>query len=389
VTKPLGLFFFNQNAFRFYLSFLLLLSYQAKADVVKPALVEISVYSEGSYRIEIRTSIEAILTGINSRFTNTTQSPNAKKYDELRALQAPYLLKEFQAYQNQFMQHVGFKLDNKRAFFDSIEVNIPDPGYTKIPRTSLIILHGKIEQRVKSLSWHYPAFFSDNAVRVRQIDNNKEKWHWSNWQWLRNDQWSQPFSLTEVFHKQSIKSIISTYTQAGFEHIVPRGLDHILFVLGIFLFSLKLKAILWQVTLFTLAHSITLSLAMMDIWTLPATLVEPLIALSIAYIGIENLFVKKIKVSRLIIVFAFGLLHGMGFASMLADFGVPNYGFFTALMSFNFGVEIGQLFIIAITYALIVHWCKNRAWYRSRIVLPSSFVIGLIGIFWCYDRLLI
>ena len=152
MIKPLGPPYFNNNTLRFYLSFLLLLSYQAKPDVVKPALVEISVYSQGSYRIEIRTSLEAILTGINSEFTNTTQSPNAKRYDELRVLQAPLLLNEFGVYQKQFLRQIKFKLDNKRVNFDSIEINIPEPGYTKIPRTSLIILHGKIEQKVKSLS---------------------------------------------------------------------------------------------------------------------------------------------------------------------------------------------------------------------------------------------
>jgi hydrogenase/urease accessory protein HupE len=148
---------------------------------------------------------------------------------------------------------------------------------------------------------------------VRQVDEASEKWHWSDWQWLRNDEHSTPFSLTEVFTRQPATQVIATYLVLGFEHILPKGLDHILFILGIFLLSTHLRPLLWQVTMFTVAHTITLGLSMRGVISLPANIVEPLIALSIAWIGIENMFAHSLHRSRLVIVFLFGLLHGMGF----------------------------------------------------------------------------
>lgn len=371
----------------FYLYFLLLFSVGAKADIVKPTLVEISVFTEGYYQVEIRASIEAILTGINSEFTDTTQSPNSQKYDALRVLQATDLLDEFKAFHNQFMSLVKLKLDRNIVDFDSIKVEIPDVGYVKVPRISLIVLQGKIDPNVKSLNWFYPSSFADNVVRVRQIDKTGENWHWSNWQWIRNNQWSQSFSLTEVFHQQSLWSITVTYAQAGFAHIIPKGKDHILFILGIFLFSIRLKSLVWQVSMFTLAHSITLTLAITGTLTLPAFFVEPLIALSIAYIGFENIFRKQIKSSRLVLVFIFGLLHGLGFATMLSEFGLPNHSFISALISFNIGIEIGQMFILLMAYVLVGYWFNHCSWYRQKIIVPASLLIGLTGLYWCYDRL--
>lgn len=173
---------------------------------------------------------------------------------------------------------------------------------------------------------------------------------------------------------------------AGFDHIIPKGLDHILFILGIFLLSTKLKPLAWQATMFTLAHSITLSLSMFNVISLPASIVEPLIALSIAYIGFENIFAHKLKSSRLALVFAFGLLHGMGFASVLADFGMPESAYATALISFNLGVELGQLAILTAAYFGITVWFKNKQHFHNYVTIPGSVLIGITGLYWTWDR---
>jgi len=360
---------------------------KSQADIVKPALVEISVNTNGFYRIEVRASIEAMLTGINSKYKNTKESPNAQAYDELRVLQAKELKQEFKKFHDKFNRIVKLKFDGKDISLSISDVKIPEPGYVKVPRISVIILEGKINRSVENIRWYYPQAFGDNAVRVRQVNEKKEKWHWSNWQWLRNDAWSDEFSLSEVFHKQSIWTVINDYGKAGFDHILPKGLDHILFILGIFLLSIQLKPLLWQVTMFTIAHSITLSLAMLEIFSLPSTVVEPLIALSIAFIGIENVYSNKMKASRLMVVFLFGLLHGMGFASMLADFGMPDDAFATALISFNIGVELGQLTIIALAFIAVGYWFRYKTWYRKVIVIPASLFISAVGLYWTYDRI--
>jgi len=356
------------------------------ADIVKPALIEISVYTDGNYRIELRASLEALMTGINSKYKNTQDAPNADAYDELRALQPAELREKFIQFEPELYKEIQLKFDEQAVNFQISDIQIPLPGYTKVPRTSIIILEGKASRQAKHLTWYYPARFSDNAVRVRQVDEVNEKWHWSSWQWLRKDKPSKTFSLQEIFTEPSRFEVISDYTVAGFEHIIPRGLDHILFILGIFLLSTKLKPLVLQATMFTLAHSITLSLSMFNVVSLPASIVEPLIALSIAYIGIENIFAHKLKTSRLALVFVFGLLHGLGFASVLAEFGMPESAYITALISFNIGVEIGQLVILTVAFFGITYWFKNKQHFYNYITVPGSVIIGVTGLYWTWDR---
>ena len=181
--------------------------------------------------------------------------------------------------------------------------------------------------------------------------------------------------------------MITEYTAAGFDHIIPQGLDHILFVLGLFLFSTRMRPLLWQVTMFTIAHSITLAMAMTGMIELPARIVEPLIALSIAYVGIENIWHRRLHKSRLVLVFAFGLLHGLGFASMLADFGMPDDAFVTALITFNVGVELGQLAVILVAFLAIGLWFGGKPYYRRLVVIPGSLMITLVGLYWTWERL--
>jgi hydrogenase/urease accessory protein HupE len=378
-----------------YLCLIMLLTLQASllpaahADVVKPALIEISINTSGSYRIEVRASLEALLTGINARYRNTQDAPNAEDYDALRILPADELAVAFRPFETTFIARTELRLDGIRVPLVITSIEIPEPGYPKVPRISVITLEGEIDRSARSLTWYYPEAFGDNAVRVRQVDEANERWHWSDWQWLRNDRASEPFSLTELFTRQSTASVIGTYLVLGFEHILPYGLDHILFILGIFLLSTRLRPLLLQVTMFTVAHTLTLGLSMAGIINLPDNVVEPLIALSIAYIGLENVFAHSLHRSRLLIVFLFGLLHGMGFASVLADFGMPPDAFMTALISFNVGVELGQVAIILMAYFVVGMWGHNRSWYRSAVVVPASLAIAMIGLYWTWDRVVI
>ena len=357
------------------------------ADVVKPALVEISAYTNGAVKVEVRASIEALLTGINARYKNTQDAPMAAEYDELRVMQPEDLHKQFLAFEHQMLEQVFLKADGTEVQLTIESVSIPEPGYTKVPRISVIMLSGEIDRSTKNLQWYYPARFGDNAVRVRQVDEVNEKWHWSGWQWLRKDQSSQLFSLENIFTRRPVTEVIISYIVVGFEHIVPRGSDHILFILGIFLLSVKMKPLLWQVTMFTIAHTITLGLSMNGVISLPPNIVEPLIALSIAYVGIENIFSKRLHKSRLLLVFCFGLLHGLGFAGVLADFGMPADDFVTALISFNVGVELGQLAVISAAFLVVGLWFSTKPWYRKAVIIPGSAAISVIGLFWTFERL--
>lgn len=176
-----------------------------------------------------------------------------------------------------------------------------------------------------------------------------------------------------------------SFMRLGFLHILPEGLDHILFVLGLFLLAPRLKPLLTQVTAFTLAHSLTLGLAMAGLIAAPPRVVEPLIALSIAVVAIENLYARKVHAWRWLTVFAFGLVHGLGFAGALRQMPLEPGRIFLPLISFNLGVEGGQLAVIALA-AGATCWCWQRPWYATRVVRPASMLIAAIGLFWAVQR---
>lgn len=177
------------------------------------------------------------------------------------------------------------------------------------------------------------------------------------------------------------------YLILGFTHILPAGLDHILFVLGLFLLNPKLKPVLLQVTAFTVAHTITLGLSVYKIINLPPAIVEPLIALSILFVAVENVCTTKLKSTRLAVVFIFGLIHGMGFASALGETGLPENRFFTSLLLFNIGVELGQITVILAAWFLLAKWFGNKPYYRKYIVIPASVIIGCMALYFLFTRI--
>jgi HupE / UreJ protein len=179
---------------------------------------------------------------------------------------------------------------------------------------------------------------------------------------------------------------LALYLRLGFHHIVPEGADHILFVLGLFFLGITWRKLLSQTTVFTVAHATTLFLSTYGIFSLPSRYVEPAIALSIAYIAMENVFKPKLGPGRLAVVFGFGLVHGLGFASSLSDVPFPKKDFLVALLGFNFGVDFGQLFVIALAF-LAVGWFRNQPWFRARIAVPSSLAIAAVGLFWGVQRI--
>jgi hydrogenase/urease accessory protein HupE len=205
-------------------------------------------------------------------------------------------------------------------------------------------------------------------------------------QWVDGGKTSPPFPLDRAVVPLTRWEIIKLYLRLGYTHILPRGLDHVLFVLGIFLLAVRMKPVLWQVSAFTVAHTITLALTVYGVVSLPPRIVEPLIALSIVYVAIENVFTARLHAWRPVVVFCFGLLHGMGFAGVLSEIGLPRSEFVPALLSFNAGVEGGQLTVIAVAFLLLGLPFGRKPWYRQRIVIPGSLIIAAIGLYWSIQR---
>lgn len=182
--------------------------------------------------------------------------------------------------------------------------------------------------------------------------------------------------------------VIWFYLKMGVIHIVPLGFDHILFVISLCLLSNKISTILWQASAFTVAHSITLGLSMQNIVAAPSGIVEPIIALSIVFVAVENIILSELKPWRILIVFFFGLVHGMGFASALSEVGLPRNNFFTSIIAFNVGVEIGQIAIILLVFGLIVAPFGKRITYKKRLVYPVSAIIAFIAFYWTIERII-
>jgi hydrogenase/urease accessory protein HupE len=315
-----------------------------------------------------------------------------------------------------FLEQTEIRFDGHsvRARFEYV----PASAFNDLAQApSRVRLSGPLPAGARQFDLRYGLALGTYALNVRIGDGPVQT------QWVVGGATSEPLSLSSPPPPPTRLEVAWQYLTLGFTHIVPHGLDHILFVLGIFLLSSRWRSVVAQVSTFTIAHSITLALTMYGVVSLPARVVEPMIALSIVYVAIENLVIQELKPWRLALVFSFGLLHGMGFAGVLRDLGLPRPQFVTALISFNLGVEAGQLSVIAVAFLAIAYWQRasvvrrvllqadpvvrsvrlqadlvvggvgvqldhENAAYRRFVVQPASMLIAAVGLFWTIQRAL-
>jgi len=279
-----------------------------------------------------------------------------------------------------------------RIRFDGVKqlppASFPERGLPAAPETppTLLGLVARFEDRVPTgaAEFTFGASRAFGPVRLEVID---EKTDSRTTHLLDVAADSEPIPLDRPVAAVSRTATFVRYLTLGFEHILPLGVDHILFVLGLFLLSAQWRPLLLQVSAFTVAHTLTLALSMAGVVSLSPRIVEPLIALSIAYVAIENIATGDLKPWRPAVVFGFGLLHGLGFAGVLRDLGLPAGEFVPALVAFNLGVEAGQLAVLLLAFALL-GWCRKADWYRAQVTVPASLAIALVGLFWAVTRTL-
>lgn len=360
----------------------LLVCSAATAHRLRPAIVTITFNSDATYAATIDLNAEAILAGIGPEHQDTSESPNAREYDALRELPSAELRRRVESFGDRLLAGMDIRIDGESAPVNLTAIDVPEVGDVSRERITTLHLAGTMPNAASSFVWSYDERFGSSAIRVKRADEDTVQTAF-----LNAGETSETFRIGAPLQPKTTLEIYRDYIELGYTHILPKGLDHILFVLGIFLLSVRWRPLLYQVTAFTIAHTITLGLSLYGYISLPSSIVEPLIALSIVYVGIENILTPQLKPWRIFVIFGFGLLHGMGFAGVLQEIGLPENEYLNALIAFNIGVELGQLSVIAIAFLAVGAWFSKRDWYRARIVIPGSLAISLIGAYWFVERI--
>lgn len=352
---------------------LMLLAAAASADAheIGKTQVSASFGPDGAYQLDVVVDPDALLTRLQILASGAI-GPPASRQDRDRAIATLMPM---------FARAVRLRFDG--ADSDPRIEYRPVSAFSDLAQApSAVRLTGVAPAGADAFTFSYDLASGTFALVARVRDSAAQTF------WLEGGRDSQPISLAAPPPPPTTAAIARRYLTLGLTHIVPKGLDHILFVVGLFLLSTRWRSVLLQVSTFTLAHSITLGLTMYGLVSLPARVVEPMIALSIAYVAIENLVTTELKSWRLALVFGFGLLHGMGFAGVLRDLGLPRGDFLTALVTFNVGVEAGQLMVVGLAFGAVAYWRSDGPSYRRFITQPASLAIAAMGVYWTFQRLL-
>ena len=379
------------------LAFLVALAASARAHEVQPAVADLEIGAD-EVMVAVRLTLEAPLAGVDLEgLADTNDAANSDAYDARRALAPEALEAELRAAWLRLQSLITLQSGGERLAPELRSVAVPAVGNTELARFSTVVFAAPLPAGDDPVIFGWDATMGALILRQQGVEDGYTAF-------LQNGALSDPIPRSGG-DPRSAGQIAADYVISGFEHIIPLGLDHILFVLGLFFFALRWGPLLWQVTAFTVAHTVTLGLATLGVISIPDEwmwLVEALIALSITYVAVENVFRPSMGWLRPAVVFGFGLLHGLGFASVLAEFGLPQGQFVLALLAFNVGVELGQLAVIlgAFVLILLARMAAELAplddeeamardlpvIYRS-VSLVGSLLIALIGLYWTLERI--
>ncbi len=318
----------------------------ARAHEVQPTIADLQT-ADGVVTLSLRMNAEAFVADLDlDGLEDTNAAENADDYDALRALSPDEMATRLRDAWPEISQDIALRAGGQPVPLALESVQVGDPGNIELPRPSQVVLRGDLPDGAGALSLDWGQ--GNGALILRQQGVEQPFTGY-----LDGGETSPEIPLTGMGAPASGLSVFAEYIPVGFDHILPKGLDHILFVLGLFFLSTHLRPLIWQVTAFTAAHTITLAMAALGWVNVPGSIVEPLIAASIVYVALENIWARDLSPWRPAVIFGFGLLHGLGFASVLAEFGLPEANFIPALIGFNVGVEVGQLTVIAIAFLIV------------------------------------
>ena len=363
---------------------LLLGSNTSFAHEITPAVVNISVQEDNTINVRLMVNLESMIAEIGPCHEDTEESANSQKYEALRELNPQQLAAKFELFKPVFLKSVSVTDSSTRPLtLKSVTTFIPEVGETAVRRDTMINMVYQANSTQDAFQWQWSEQFGEVIVRAESHTGELDYASL-----LGAGKFSAAIPIAGKDVQQSVLDVIMNYTKEGFRHILPLGLDHMLFIIAIFLISPYWKTLFLQATVFTVAHSITLALGATQVLNMPGSIVEPLIALSIVVMCIENIFSSTSGRFRLVTVFVFGLLHGLGFAAVLGEVGLDTKNFVVALLSFNVGVEVAQLLVIFICMLTVGLWLRHKPWYHSRVTVPASIVIGAIGAYWLVERII-
>ncbi len=363
------------------LTFMLLLAgfNPLRAHEIRPAIADLTV-SADRIEIEMQLTLESLVAGLDlTELEDTNASPLAELYDRFRAMGSAELDVALRKIWPDIRKGITLNAGEQRVELEIVDIQVPEVGNLELSRESVLFLMAALPNDNSDVVFGWQS--ENGPLVVRQVLDSEDGYSG----YLTGGELSAPLPRTGSARQTWLVAFLD-YIKIGFIHIVPKGLDHILFVLGLFFFSLKLRPILTQVTAFTIAHTVTLASAALGVISVPASIVEPLIAASIVYVAVENILQSELRPWRTAVVFGFGLLHGLGFASVLGDIGLDPTRFFTGLIGFNLGVEFGQLAIISTAFLTVGYWFGKKPWYSDVIAKPISLGIAVVGAFWFIQR---
>ncbi|KAJ57147.1 hypothetical protein ACMU_01245 [Actibacterium mucosum KCTC 23349] len=368
----------------------------ASAHEVRPAIADVLV-TDMAVEIELEFAAEGLLSGIDlGSVSDTNEAPQADRYDALRQQKPDALEAAFRAAWPDLAPGLILKVGDTNLIADIVTMNVPEVGDVELPRDSRMVVLAVLPEGEQGVQVGWLPEYGPLIVRQSGAGDDLYAGY------LPAGELSDTLPRTGIAEINKLTAFV-TYTIIGIEHIIPKGMDHILFVLALFMFALKLRPLIIQISAFTLAHTLTLALATLDYVSVSPQIVEPLIAASIVYAAVENLFGGSIGARRVVLIVLFGLLHGLGFASVLGEIGLERSNLVISLVAFNIGVEIGQLAVIACAFATIyvASAFANRRRYeneelavQNRAVLfrgasmVGSLLIAAIGILWVIERTL-
>ena len=332
---------------------------------------------DGRFEVDLTCDLDALALGVSP------QTAAAQVVDRIGSLSIQEFEDNLARLERTLARRVRVRFDGQPA---DLDVRFPQLRPDRRPRQDSVIgtrvtFSGAIPEGAQTVS-----FFASRAFPpVRLSVTGSAGRSMGAWV-LQRAEPSPALSLGAAGSDPALSETVARYLRLGFTHILPHGLDHVLFVVGLFLLCSGLRPLLWQVTAFTVAHTITLGLAIYGYVSLPERPVEALIAASIVYIALENLRSREVSRFRVLAIFLFGLLHGIGFAGAISALGFsPNHKALS-LLFFNIGVELGQLSVLAIALLTLGWWRGSQVFYR-RVTVPGSVLIGITGLVWLVERL--